>query len=461
MSERFNAAFSRLLPAAWIFIAAVLVQWLLHRRASVTDCDAESYIQGARSLAAGLGYVSAGHTPLNHWPFGYSCLLSLWSDPLTASFVVNLLSHGLATVLLWALARREGWSKGHSLALAAIASFGFFSGLSRAAKPDILTYALFLGGVLMYRRDTFVARTSACLLFCALIPVKMIATTFAPGFLLAEVFTLGFKQFLALRWRESLLAALFWAAAVGGLGWYNMHTLHEATPSSHEVASLRTFSEEVARFGTDFFRCGLATWYGTIRPPAYLAAFVITAGLGLACLFTLRRAVNGRAVFRAGAGILVVSFGLECYRMFFASPRLMGYGMILMLVGMVPRRSSLPLWVAYTAAVLLQSIYLTLAVGDYGINHAAYQHASVEAAANLPHDARIFTNGRALLDVHHGIATEPADDLSKAPAGSWYWELDLPNYDAVMTNVRSPAALDDTWALRARLSHGAIYQKVR
>ncbi len=456
-----NPAMNERFKAVLIFIAAILVRWALQERSSMTDCDAEAYIQGARSLAHGLGYVSAARIPMNHWPAGYSLLLSLWSDPIRAAFIVNLVSHGLATVLLWAVARREGWSEGHSLALAAIASFGFFAGLTRPAKPDILTYAFFLAGVLVYRRDTFAARAGACLLFCALIPVKMIAITFAPGFLLAEMFGMGFKPFLARRWRESLLAGVFWTAILGGILWYNAHTLKEATPSSYEAASLETFTREVMRFITDFFRCGLATWYGTIRPLPYLVTFAITAGLGLACLLTLRRSAGGRLVFRAGVAMLILSFGLECYRTYFAGPRLMGYGMLLTLVGMAPRRGSLPLWGAYAAALLCQSIYGSRAVTENGLNCAAYEQAAVEAAGHLPRDARIFTNGRALLDVHVGIASELGGDLAKVPAGSWYWRLDLPNYDAIMVNVYPPAVLDDAWKLQTRLTDGAIYQKVR
>lgn len=453
MNERFKAAL--------IFIAAILVRWALQARASMTDCDAEGYIQGARSLAHGLGYVTAAGMPLNHWPVGYSLLLSFWSDPIRAAFFVNLVSHGLATVFLWALARREGWSQGHSLALAAIASFGFFAGLTEPAKPDTLTYAFFLAGVLIYRRDTFAARVVACLLFCAMIPVKMMAVTFAPGILLGEMIAMGLKPFLARRWRESALAGVFWAAFLGGILWYNAHTLKQATPSSYEAATLQTFMGEVARFVTDFFRAGLATWYGSIRPLPYLVTFLVTAALGLACLFTLLRPVNDRLMVWAGAGILLLSFGLEGYRTYFAGPRLMGYGMILMLVGMTPRRGSLPLWSAYAAVLLFQSIYSARAVSDLGLNHPAYEQAAVEAAAHLPHEARVFTNGRALLDVHLGIASELGGDVSKAPAGSWYWRVDLPDYDAIMANVYPPAPLDATWELRATLKNGTLYQKAR
>ena len=452
--------FSCLTPL-FIFAAAIAVRYLLQSRISITDCDAEAYIQGARSIRTGAGYVDAAGNHLNHWPPGYSFLLSFWADPLAGAFAINLISHGLASALTWILARREGWEAGHCLALAGIVAFGFFSDLTCYAKPDTLTYAGFLAGVLSYRRDTFWGRAGGSIVFALLIPVKMMAVTFAPGLLLAELVCLRPKAFFAARWKESLLAGGLWGLSLGAVLWYNAVALKEATPTTYVPASFHSIFVETGRFCVDFFRCGLALWYGSLRPLPYLAAFLAVAALGISCIATLRWLQGGRLVFKMGLAVLMLSFGLECYRVFFAGPRLMGYGMLLMLIGLRPVSRSVLLWATYAAAILMLSVYNHLSCGNLGLNHPDYQKAALETLPHLPPGEIIHTNARALLDVHTGRQSILTDDLESLPPGSIFWEVNLPNHDAIMVNVTRPAPRDGTWHETARLTTSRVYQKIR
>src|SRR5262245_57052337 len=68
-----------------------------HSSIGITDMDAYAYIKGAQSFRRGSGYINSDGSPLNHWPPGYSLLLSRFRDPLWASYWVNALSLSVAT----------------------------------------------------------------------------------------------------------------------------------------------------------------------------------------------------------------------------------------------------------------------------------------------------------------------------------------------------------------------------
>src|SRR5438128_40351 len=71
--------------------ATLLLFVVLHSDIGINDIDAYAYIEGARSLRQGLGYVDTAGSALNTWPPGYSLLLSRFQDPLWASYWINAL----------------------------------------------------------------------------------------------------------------------------------------------------------------------------------------------------------------------------------------------------------------------------------------------------------------------------------------------------------------------------------
>jgi len=80
--------------AATISGLGTLFMFLLHPRLGIRDVDGYSYIMGARSLHLGTGYRSLAGQPFNHWPPGYSLLLSPFRDPVSAALILNYLSFG-------------------------------------------------------------------------------------------------------------------------------------------------------------------------------------------------------------------------------------------------------------------------------------------------------------------------------------------------------------------------------
>lgn len=148
---------------------AISVIFILHPHLGIRDVDGYAYIMGARSLHEGNGYRSLTGEAFNHWPPGYSLLLSLFPDTILAATILNYLSFGAVIGLLYYLLCQSDWSwqaaTGCSIAFAS----GFFRLLANAAHADIFAYALFFAGICVatQRRQL---RTLPSLIWALIIP---------------------------------------------------------------------------------------------------------------------------------------------------------------------------------------------------------------------------------------------------------------------------------------------------
>src|SRR5262245_51834443 len=170
-----------------IFLLSLIIAFILQFRIGVRDADAHSYIVGAYSIRAGNGYYDLNGGSLNHWPPGYSLILSLFPSPLLAALFLNYLSFGTSIALIYYLARGSGkWTASGALGLALAVGFIFLRRHATNAAPDILTYALFLLALLLHYKDSSHLRVVSYLIWGALIPVKLIAVVFIPAAVFAR-----------------------------------------------------------------------------------------------------------------------------------------------------------------------------------------------------------------------------------------------------------------------------------
>jgi hypothetical protein len=432
---------------------------ILQPRIAVSDSDAEAYLLGATSFRERNGYVDRLGEPLNHWPPGYSFLLSLAPNPKFASLVVNYLAFGLATVQLWSLAVYSGWTCGQALAVSLAFGFGFLRHLAVEAKPDILTYALFLLGLRLYLNERRRWRMLAYFFWASLIPVKFIAVVFTPGVLLAALFRQHATRFLTTQWKECVVAGCLWLFFLGATILFNEFTIHAWIGASHKEASLASILGELAQFSTGFLRSGLACWYGSIRPLAILGPFVIVVILGLVSLASLQPSLAGVDLRWMGLCVLGLSWALECVRQFYADPRLMGYGIMLILFGFVPRQTATRMWLAYAVATIILATANSFSAVRLGVNHPQYELVAKEVRRIVPARELVYTNAFRVLDVHAGIPSQTVRTLEGLPSGAWYCEVTLPNYDAITQPIGSPPRRDTSWVVTASFEGAILYRK--
>jgi hypothetical protein len=202
------------------WLVGIVALWVLHPSIGMTDSDAYSYIIVAQSLQNGQGYHDLLGNALNHFPPGYSLLLSLTPNPIVTAQVLNYACFGGVLVFIYLLARRSGWNAAASLAVTTALGSGFLRSLAVSTRPDILTYFIFLAATWLFLQTEGWGRLIAYFLWSSLIPAKLIAVVFAPGVLLAEWYLYSSVKFWQ-RWPEYVAAVCFWGLFMAGLILFN------------------------------------------------------------------------------------------------------------------------------------------------------------------------------------------------------------------------------------------------
>jgi hypothetical protein len=410
--------------APWVACAAglCLVFILLQPRARVSDIDSIQYLIGARNLRAGAGYRDFTGLALSRWwPPAYSFGLSLFQSPLEAIPLLHGVAFAATGTLLLALLLSAGWAAPAAASLVLALSFGFLRGIAGVAKPDILTYALFLLAALAWSRG---AKRWAYVLWAALLPLKLIAVLFVPAFLAAD----------SDRRRNAGVAVAAWSLALTAVLTFNAHNGGDPL-TSHSGDALSALPLEIARFFKSVFRSGIAHWTGTLREPLALASFLAALSSGLMALLSLRRGKH-RAAFAAGATLLAGSVLLRAVRSFDLDVRLLGYGLLMLCVGLAPRGGKRR-WLAYGALSLIAGTLNALTVSDLGVNEPQFERLAREVRDEGLPEGRLFTNAFRLLEVHQGVPTQTTTDLSQlGPEDHFLW-VGLDPRSAV-TKVVSP-----------------------
>jgi hypothetical protein len=439
-----------ILPMSGIALAASACLALLHPTIGVRDVDAYAYVTGAMSLRAGHGYVDLLGQRLNHWPPGYSWLLSWFPQPTRAAAWLNDLGFGVAVSALWRVAVLAGWEVKAASGMAIAVGMGFLRGVATNAAPDILIYAAFLltlPSVAGLVRAWWAPHT----IWAAAIPVKLIAMTFGPAAVVAAAISRR-----PLTGRQTAAAGLVWLIAVGGILTFNRLTMGVFVPDSHEHASVSGVLAFVKLMTIDIGRDGLAFWYGSIRDWRVLAAFGSVATVGLWCLTSLRRSSDARGLVPFGLCCMVVAVCLAGVRDYSGGWRLTGYGFLALLPGLVPKAGATPRWLAYGTISAALALWNVAAVNSMGANNPRYAALAQSAAKFV--EGSVATNSFHLLDLHAAVASRPVHDWAEV-SETTVLRVDLPSFDGVATSSWPMAGAAVGWCTVARLDGGDVLRR--
>lgn len=415
--------------------------------------DGYAYIIGARSLHRGAGYRSLLGEPLNHWPPGYSLLLSPFRDPIAAALVINYLSFGAALGLLYYLLRRVGWSWQAGLGASVVLGSGFFRLLANEAHADILSYALFfLAGCLVIRSDK---RTLPALIWALIVPIKLIAIVFLPPAIAADRRATGEDwQQLARAYATPIFVT---ALALGVILAFNRVTAGALIPSSHGSSSLEVLFRGAKSFLVSIPRTFLFDWHGPVMSPFPRLAFAICMSLCGICLSSLRPAEETRWFRLYGAGFLICSAILLCIRSFDPSARLVGYGLIMLMLGLRPKKWANGAWLLYGVSSLTTGVVNSRTVNSLGVNDPRYAELAIEFRAIYRGSGEVATNSFHILDLHANIPSVPVTDYSQLGSYRTFLWVTLPRFDAVTTSVTPMHYPGLDWCEEARLTGGVVF----
>jgi hypothetical protein len=202
-----------ILTATLLGCLSILFIFLLHPRLGIRDVDGYSYIMGARSLHLGSGYRGLTGEFFNHWPPGYSLLLSPFPDPVLAAMILSYLFYGVTVGPIYYLLRCCEWSWQAAIGFTLVLASGFFRLLANWVHPDIMAYALFLVGVCLAVQGS--RRSWPGIIWALLIQMKFIAAVFLPAAVMADALTI--RQDWRKLVRSYIPAALVAALSLGSI----------------------------------------------------------------------------------------------------------------------------------------------------------------------------------------------------------------------------------------------------
>jgi hypothetical protein len=435
---------------------ATFVLFVLHPNLAIRDADGFAYIMGARSLHDGNGYQSLIGEPLNHWPPGYSLLLSPFKDSIFAATIINYCSFGATVGLIYYLLRRSAWSWQAAFGLTLVLASGFLRLLANSAHADVLTYAVFLAGICAathFREIRFLPS----LIWASLIPVKYIAVVFLPAAFGADLFVSRWD------WRR-LLRSYGPGVVVGGCAVaviliFNILTIHVWMSSSHQPPSLETLMAGARSFVVSFPREFLFNWHGSISEPFPRVAFPVCLVLAVICLISLRpsRPQNWFLVY----GLLCVGCSglLLGVRSYIPTNRLVGYGLIVLFFGFRPSRWANPFWLIYGFASVAVAVVNALTVNSLGSMDPRYADLASQVRDYYKGSGTIATNSFHILDLNAKIPSTPVEDSNEAANYDTFLWVTLPTYDPGSSAVTPVARPGRDWCEQKQFAGGVLFTR--
>jgi hypothetical protein len=364
--------------------------------------------------------------------------------------------------LVYLLARKSDWHWMPALGLAMALGFGFFSGIGTFARPDILTYTLFLLAVFLFGSANSRLQILSYGIWNILIPLKLIAIVFTPAALLVEWLAKDkssrFKDL-----HKPALILLGYLATVGAIVIFNILTINQPIPATHGQSSLGIWANAIARFVETIPREFLAYWHGSIQNPLVLVPFCISLALAAWCLMTLRPYAKGNQLRNLAIAVLALSFVLVLVRQFDAGVRLTGYGLLVLFFAFRPATANIRrlgyAWLGYASISFALSAANATTVNSLGINDPRYQAMAYElSSAGLPRET-IFTNSYHILDIHTRYATRPTQDLELLGEGAYFLQVTLPNYDGVATIIQPMSPPGSGWCQVVAVPGATLFHK--
>ena len=429
------------------------LSFYLYPNIAVSDCDAEAYLMGSVSIKNGNGYVNLKGDPLNTWPPGFSYILSFFSNPFLAVKIINCISLSLASLLVFVICVVFNWPILLSFLITMSFSFGFLINISLNAKPDIFCYSIFMLAFLLFLNRYFYIKAIGLLFLACLVPIKLIALSFSPGLLF------GYLIYSQIKFSISniflcLIGFVFWLFGLTSVLLFNYLTVGTLNYSHSHPGVIVNFSNEIQRFFLDFFRSGMVTWYGSIRPFPNYIFFFLCFGFCLNAIRTFKFVKFSNLAFLCGLCVFGFAWIMQLYGHYDGSSRLLGYGMFLMLFCLVPSNSFA--WAGAFLAIFV-SLLANHATGSrYGLNDPVYKQIATEVVQFIPPGKTINSNANNLLDVLVGVPTHFVDDPDKTVKGDLYFfvkkcEPDLLSVPVIHVNIENDkwSVLKDTpkWSL--------------
>jgi hypothetical protein len=138
--------------------------------------------------------------------------------------------------------------------------------------------------------------------------------------------------------------------------------------------------------------------------------------------------------------------------------RLLGYGVIVMLLGFRPKSWANPIWLFYGLLSLAVAAVNARPVNSLGCNDPRYVALAAAVRPYVPLGDTIATNSFYLLDLHAGIPSDPVTYADAARYKRFLW-VTLPNFDPDVSAVAPMPHPGPEWCESRRFPGAVLFDR--
>jgi hypothetical protein len=320
----------------------------------------------------------------------------------------------------------------------------------------MLTYALFLAATCFVMNGP--ARVLPGLIWAFLVPVKLIAIIFLPASIIADLATTTQTDWKRC-FRTHLPGAVASAVIVIAILVFNFITTQSWTGGGHSKSSLVVLVSGIRGFIVSVPRSFLFNWHGTIVAAFPMIAFVVCMIFAAICLLSLRPTQEGKWFRMYGIATLVCSGLLLCVRSFDLTTRLLGYGLIVFLLGFRPMIWANQIWILYGLVSLITGIINGVTANSLGSNDPRYAALAAELRSYYSGSDVVATNSFHILDLHANIPSIAVADYAEANAYRKFFWVTLPRFDAIATSVSVMPRPGKGWCEEKEFPGGVLFAR--
>ena len=439
----------------FLFIFILFIFFYQNSTISISDIDSINYIEGALSIKNGNGFKDLNYDYIVHWPSGYSYLLSIFfKDPIFAAYLINGLSLALCSVSIFNLLLKFEWDFFVSLSIVSFLTFGFLYSISIFAKPDIFAYTIFFFAVHLFASKSFLSQSSSLILLCFLILFKSIAVVFFPAFIIGRLINNNFN-FSKKEFFSYFLLSLIYFIVILFVLRNNFEITGSLISETHPNPTIFNFILEIKRFVYDFFRMFLFNWYGSIKiSNTFVLLFFSNIILSIFCFKDLKLKKN--ILIIVGLVMFLMMWSLQFVKIFHATPRLMAYSFIILLIGCNLNKIKIKRWSLLLLLSFGTLLFQETNVSHYGVNHPEYKKIVLKLKPYIPENYHIYSNGYKIFNIQN-INSNVSTKWPVTAKNSCFVKITSKNFDAIVNVIYEFKDQDKNWFLIKKIDNAELY----
>ena len=147
---------------------------------------------------------------------------------------------------------------------------------------------------------------------------------------------------------------------------------------------------------------------------------------------------------------------LQFVKIFHATPRLMAYSFIILLIGCTLKKIRIKRWAILLLFSFGSLLFQETTVSHYGVNHPEYKKIVLKLKPYIPENYQIYSNGFKIFNIQN-INSNVSTEWPTTNKNSCFIKITSKNFDAIVNVIYKFEDTDNNWFLIKRINNAELY----